>query len=111
MPASTPPALLGGRQRRARGDEQREEDERDEERRGVDVEHDRRAEGGDQHAGRRGPEQRGGPLRTLEDRVRLRDRALVVADELGQDQPLRGEVGREEARRSANDEHEQHREA
>ena len=88
--------LLRLRQRRARRDEQREQDERDEERRRVDVQHDGRAERGDEHAGRRRAEQRRGALGALEDGVRLGDRPLVVADELGQDEPLRRVVRREE---------------
>ena len=56
----------------------------------------RRAERGDQHAGRRRAEQRRATLGALEDGVRLGDRPLVVADELGQDEPLRREVRREE---------------
>jgi hypothetical protein len=51
-------------------------------------------------------EQRRRTLRALDDRVRLGDRVLVVADELGKDQLLRREVRGEEAA-EAEDEHEQ----
>ncbi len=73
-------------------DEDLHEHERDDVRRGVDEEHARRAEDADQHAGDRRPEQHRRANGALEERVRLRDDALVFAEQLGDDQPLRGEV-------------------
>ena len=96
MPARTPrPSSDCGSGGRARH-EQRQQREGAEERGGVDVEHDRRAEHGDQEARGGGPEQRRGAIRPLDDGIRLRDDVLVVADQLGQDQALGGEVRREE---------------
>ncbi len=75
---------------------------------GVDVEHVRRSDRRDQDPGEGRPEEGHRALRSLDDRVRLPDGPLVVADELRQDQPLRREVGREEAA-DGEDEDEQER--
>ena len=102
-------AVVRLRQRWPGGDEEREQDERAEEGRGVDVEHDRRAEGGDQEPRRCRPQQRRGAIRALDHGVRLRHDVLVVAHQLGQDEPLRREVRRDEDA-DQRDEHEEQRE-
>ena len=64
-----------------RGDEHDAERERD----GVQEQHVRDADHGDQPARESRPEEERGPLRGLEQRVRLGEEALVLADELGED--------------------------
>ena len=76
--------------------EQGDERERDDVRRGVDDQHARRAHHADQHAADRRPEQHRRADRALEERVRLADDLLVLAEELGHDHPLRREVRRAE---------------
>ena len=80
--------------RRARDEQARSANET-EEGRGVDVEDGRRAERRDEHAAATGP---GATSLCSRPRhgVGLGDGLLVVADELGQDQPLRREVRRDE---------------
>jgi hypothetical protein len=90
------PTVVGLRKRRPRRHEQREKREGAEEGRGVDVEHDRRAEHRDQEACGGRAEQGHGPIRPLDDGIRLRHDVLVLTDQLGQDQALRREVRREE---------------
>jgi hypothetical protein len=101
--------LVSGRKRLALRHEQREEHERDEERGGVDVEHLRRADGRDQQPRQRRTQQRGRALGALDDRIRLRDDALVLAHELREHEPLGREVRRQEDAEQR-DERQQHAE-
>jgi hypothetical protein len=88
--------LLGGRERRPAGNEQRDQRERDEKGRSVDVQHLGRPDDGDQDARQGRAEQRGRALGALDDRVRLRHDPLVLADDLREDETLRGVVRRDE---------------
>ena len=86
-PSSSAAAVLG-RGDLGRVDEQSDEHERDEVGRGVDVEDVRRADDGDQHAGERRPEEDRQAVRSLEERGRRRDVAVLLADELRDDRAL-----------------------
>ena len=91
-----PSRLLARRRRRGRRHEEHDEQERDDVCRRVDDEHVRGANEADQHAADRRPEQHRRADRALEERVRLADRLLVLAEQLRNDHPLRGEVRRPE---------------
>jgi len=74
------------------GDEQHEDHDRDGVRAGVDHEHPRRRDRGDQDAAEHGAEQHRAPRRALEERVRASHERLVLPEQLGHDHLLRGEV-------------------
>ncbi len=99
--------LVPSRERRPLRHEQREQYERDEECGGVDVEDLGGADERDQETGRHRPKQRRRPLGALDDGVRLRDDALVLANELRQDESLRGVVRGEEDAEQRDEDQEQ----
>ena len=77
----------------------------------VDVEDLGGADERDQETGRDRPKQRRRPLGALDDGVRLRDDALVLANELRQDESLCGVVrGEEDAEQSDEDQEQPKRE-
>jgi hypothetical protein len=96
--------LLGAR---AAAHERPHEHEGDEERRGVDVQHVRRADGGNQHARNRGPGELVEALRPLHHAVGARHEPLVLAHDLRQDEPLGREIRPAEDARSRDEDEQQ----
>ena len=95
-----------GRDRLALGDEDEDEQERDGVGRGIHVQDVGRADERDEQACDGRADQRCERRTALDDAVPLRHQPLVLAHELREDRPLRGEVRRHEAAEER-DEHEQ----
>jgi hypothetical protein len=98
--------------KRSRRNEQEHEREGDSECGRVDVQDLGGADDADQEAGDGGADERGQPLRALDDAVGLGDEAFALAEELGENQPLRREIGagqraeqRDDAEQKAEAEH------
>jgi hypothetical protein len=109
VPASRLRGLVVLRRRRGTAAHERcDDDEREEVGGGVHEEQGRGADRADQHAGDRGSEDERQPRSSLEQGGRLAEQRLV-ADELGEERPLRAEVWRDE-RAVGEDERQQERE-